>query len=68
MGIALSGTFLAAIFTGHLTSAVWTADQTAEFRLAVTWGGIALTALTAGLVAFGMFRARAQNEPHSETA
>ncbi|GAA1483295.1 MFS transporter [Brachybacterium fresconis] len=60
VGIALSGTFLAAIFTGHLTASAWPTEQTAEFRLAVTWGGIALTVLAAGLVAFGMLRAHGE--------
>ncbi len=64
VGISLSGTFLAVIFTGHLTASAWSPDQSDEFRLAVTWGGIALTMLAAGLVAFGMLRAHhAQNSP-----
>ncbi|WP_156111868.1 hypothetical protein [Corynebacterium doosanense] len=48
------------IFTGHLTASAWPTEQTAEFRLAVTWGGIALTVLAAGLVAFGMLRAHGE--------
>jgi hypothetical protein len=58
IGIAVAGTILAALFTGSIATAHWTAQQTAEFRQAVLVGGLALTALAAGLVGFGLVRSR----------
>ena len=58
VGIAVSGTILAAMFTGTITAAHWTANQTTQFREAVTVGGLALTAIAAALVAFGISAAR----------
>ncbi len=60
IGIAVSGTILAAMFTGTITAAHWTASQTTHFREAVTVAGLALTALAAALVAFGISAARAR--------
>ncbi|MEU4167025.1 MFS transporter [Streptomyces sp. NPDC026665] len=58
IGIAVGGTILAALFTGDLTMAHWSAHQTEQFREAVTWAGLALTVLTATLVGWGITRAR----------
>lgn len=58
IGIAVSGTILAALFTGGLATSGWSTRQTAEFREAVTWAGLALTVLAAALVGWGIARAR----------
>lgn len=63
VGIAVGGTVLAALFVGDLTAAGWTAEQTAQFRLAVTTAGLVLTAVAAGLVGWGMLRARRAPAP-----
>jgi MFS family permease len=57
-GIAVAGTILAAVFTGAIASSDWSVQQTAQFREAVTFTGLVLTAMTAALVAFGIVRSR----------
>ncbi|WP_440711394.1 MFS transporter [Herbiconiux sp. YIM B11900] len=57
VGIAATGTILAALFAGSLTGASWTPSQLAQFDTAVTVAGLALTALSAALVLFGIARA-----------
>ena len=57
-GIAISGTILAALFTGAITSAPWSAQQSAEFGQAVTISGLVLTAISAALVGWGILRTR----------
>jgi hypothetical protein len=39
VGIAVTGTILAALFTGDIATSSWSAQQTAEFREAVTIAG-----------------------------
>ncbi|GGF31506.1 MFS transporter [Subtercola lobariae] len=58
IGIAATGTILAAIFTGNIASSNWSAAQGAEFQLAITIAGLTLTAVAAALVAFGIVRSR----------
>ncbi len=58
VGLALSGTILAAVFPGDVASTGWTAAQTAGFGRAVAVAGGVLTALAAALVAGGFVRAR----------
>nr|WP_255356739.1 MFS transporter [Kibdelosporangium sp. MJ126-NF4] len=58
IGIAVSGTIIAAIFTGNIATSAWSTHQTAEFRDAVSWAGLALTVLAAALVGWGIVRAR----------
>lgn len=58
IGVAVGGTIVAALFTGSVATANWTAAQTVQFREAVTVAGLTLTVLTAALVAFGMVRSR----------
>ncbi|UOE44066.1 MFS transporter [Agromyces larvae] len=58
VGIAISGSILAALFSGSLTETGWSAAQTAQFRTGVTVAGLALTALAGALVAWGVARAR----------
>ncbi|MFB8118133.1 MFS transporter [Streptomyces sp. NPDC055962] len=57
-GIAVSGTILAALFTGNITAQRWSTGQTTEFREAVTSAGLTLTGLAAALVGGGIIRAR----------
>jgi MFS family permease len=58
IGIAATGTILAALFIGNLTSSTWSRLQVAEFQEAVTVAGITLTAVAAALVAFGILGSR----------
>jgi MFS family permease len=58
IGLALTGTILAALFTGDIATSGWSAQQTAEFREAVTIAGLALTAAAAALVGWGFTRTR----------
>ncbi|GAA1141378.1 MFS transporter [Kribbella jejuensis] len=57
-GLAITGTVLASIFTGPITSPHWTAHQTAQFHTATTTAALTLTGLAAALVAYGIIRAR----------
>jgi MFS family permease len=66
VGIAVSGTILAARFAGELTAGHWSAAQAATFEGAVTLAGVVLTVVAALLVAWGILRARrAAPEPLS---
>ncbi|MEC3980931.1 MFS transporter [Amycolatopsis sp. H20-H5] len=58
VGIAVTGTILAALFTGDIATSNWSTRQTAEFREAVTVAGLALTVVAAALVGWGIARAR----------
>jgi MFS family permease len=58
IGIAVTGTILATLFTGDIATSSWSAQQTAEFREAVTLAGGTLTVVAAALVGWGMVRAR----------
>lgn len=58
IGIAITGTILAALFTGDLATSSWNAQQTAEFRESVTIAGLTLTVVAAALVIWGITRTR----------
>lgn len=58
VGIAVTGTILAALFTGSIAASPWSVQQTAEFREAITIAGVVLTVVAAALVGWGMVRAR----------
>ena len=58
IGIAVTGTILAALFTGNISSTTWSADQAATFQTGVTVAGFAITAVAAALVLLGMIRSR----------
>ncbi len=58
VGVAVAGTILAALFTGDIATSGWSAQQTAEFRQAVTLAGLTLTGVAAALVGWGIVRAR----------
>lgn len=57
VAIAVTGTILAAMVTGTITSPDWTAQQTSQFRAAVTVAGLALTLAAAALVGWAVIRA-----------
>ena len=58
VGIAVTGTILAALFTGNIATSNWSTQQTAQFEDAVTIAGLALTAVAAALVGWGIVRTR----------
>lgn len=62
IGIALTGTILAALFAGSIATVNWSAQQAAEFRSGASLAGLALTAVAAVLVGWGFLRGR-DNEP-----
>ena len=58
VGIAVSGTILAALFTGDIATSNWSAQQTSEFQQALTISGLVLTVIAAALVGRGFVRTR----------
>ena len=58
VGIAVTGTVLAALFPGRLTTPGWSLEQTGRFQEGVLVGGLALTVAAAALVVFGIARSR----------
>jgi hypothetical protein len=60
IGVAVSGTVIAAIFVGRLTSPHWTRVQVSQFENAVTIAILALAAVAAALVIWAPLRARRQ--------
>lgn len=58
VGTAVSGTVLAALFTGDITASRWSTRQTAEFHEAVNTAGPLLTAVAAALVGWAILRTR----------
>lgn len=58
IGIAITGTMLAALFTGSIADTTWSAAQTVQFQTAVTVAGLTLTIIAAALVAVGGIRSR----------
>jgi len=58
VGIAVTGTILAARFTGSVAAPSWSAHQAAEFHQAVTISGLALTGAAAAMVGWGIARSR----------
>jgi MFS family permease len=57
-GIAVTGTILAALFTGDIATSNWSTRQTAQFHEAVTIAGLTLTAVAAALVGWAILRTR----------
>jgi MFS family permease len=57
-GIAISGTLLAALFTGSLAATRWTTAQTVEFQAGIRIAAMTLTLVAAALVGFGIARSR----------
>ncbi|MEV5967565.1 MFS transporter [Kribbella sp. NPDC051952] len=63
VGLAVTGTILAAIFTGSIATPNWSPQQSAQFHEAVTIAGLTLTAVAGALVAWAILRARGAIEP-----
>ncbi|WRZ88334.1 MFS transporter [Streptomyces sp. NBC_01007] len=58
VGIAVTGTILAGLFTGDIATANWSTQQSAEFQDVVTVAGLVLTVMAAALVGWAILRAR----------
>ncbi|MEU3459590.1 MFS transporter [Streptomyces sp. NPDC006733] len=58
IGIAVTGTVLATLFTGTIAAPDWSPRQTAQFHQAVTVAGLTLTVLAAALVGWAVLRTR----------
>ncbi|MGW4641714.1 MFS transporter [Sphaerisporangium sp. NPDC004334] len=56
IGIAVTGTILAIVFTGDIAASPWSPRQTGEFHQAVTTAGLTLTLVAAALVGWGFVR------------
>lgn len=58
VGIAATGTILAALVGGGITATTWTPTQAHSFQSAISVAGLTLTAVAAALVGLGAVRAR----------
>ena len=58
IGIAATGTILAAVFSGSITTSDWSPHQHAQFHQALTIAALTLTALAAALVTWATQRTR----------
>jgi MFS family permease len=58
IGIAATGTILAAMFTGSIATANWTTHQTSQFEAAITLAGATLTVVAGALVTWAFLRTR----------
>lgn len=58
VGIAATGTILAALVGGSITATTWTPAQSHSFQSAISVAGLTLTAVAAALVGVGALRAR----------
>jgi MFS family permease len=63
IGIAVTGTVIAAMFAGSIATPHWSAAQTTQFRDAVTISILALAVAAAALIAWAMVRARGAGDP-----
>jgi hypothetical protein len=68
VGIAVTGTILAALFAGDIATQNWSTQQTAQFREAVTIAGLTLTIVAATLVGWGIVRTRRVTNGQAATA
>jgi MFS family permease len=68
VGIAVTGTILAALFTGDIATSSWSAQQTAEFREAVMIAGLVLTVVAAALVGWAILRTRSAADGKASTS
>ncbi|WP_433803880.1 MFS transporter [Actinomycetospora sp. CA-084318] len=67
-GVAVTGTIVAALFTGTITASPWSAAQAAEFHHAALLAGGVLTVVAAVLVAWAMVRTRTAVSPEPAPA
>jgi hypothetical protein len=58
VGIAATGTILAALVGGSITTITFTSDQLASFQEAILIAGLTITAIAAALVCIGINRSR----------
>jgi MFS family permease len=58
VGLAVTGTILATLFSGNIATAGWSAQQTAEFREAIMIAALTLTVVAGALVSWGIVRTR----------
>ena len=58
VGIAVTGTILAALFTGSIAVPDWSAAQSAQFEAGIRIAGVTLTVVAGALVGFGIARGR----------
>jgi hypothetical protein len=58
VGIAATGTILAALVGGSITTISFTSDQFASFQEAILIAGLTITAIAAALVCIGINRSR----------
>jgi MFS family permease len=58
VGIAVTGTILAALFGGSIAQSHWTSTQTSQFEAGIMVAGLALTVVAATLVGLGIVRSR----------
>jgi MFS family permease len=66
VGLALTGTILAVLFSGSIATSNWTAQQTSQFHEAVTIAGSTLTVVAAALVGWAILRARGSAKTESD--
>ncbi|MEU4692366.1 MFS transporter [Actinoplanes sp. NPDC023714] len=66
-GLAVTGTIIAAVFTGSVASSGWTGHQTAQFEQAVTIAALTLTIVAAALAGWA-FRVTARSEKSRSAA
>ena len=62
IGIAATGTILATLFTGSISSSNWNAHDAASFQFGVAVAGLSLTAVAAALVVIGIVRGRSRHD------
>jgi hypothetical protein len=67
-GLAVTGTILAALFTGDITTPDWSPHQAGQFQSAVTIAGLTLTAVAATLVGWAILRTRNVPSPEAVSA
>ncbi|MEU4242246.1 MFS transporter [Actinoplanes sp. NPDC026619] len=62
VGLAVTGTILAAMFAGDIATSHWSPQQTTQFHHAVTLGGLVLTVVAGALVGWATLRTRSAVE------
>ncbi|MDT8911112.1 MFS transporter [Amycolatopsis sp. PS_44_ISF1] len=63
VGIAVTGTILAALFTGSIATPHWSVQQSGQFQSAATVSGLSLTFVAAALVGWAVNRMRGAAQP-----
>ncbi|HLY14666.1 MAG TPA: MFS transporter, partial [Candidatus Limnocylindrales bacterium] len=62
VGIAITGTVLAALFTGSIATSGWSTGQVTQFEAAIRIAGLTLTVVAAALVGWGIVRGQGPAE------